>query len=125
MNYISEEFDGDFGFTYKVGIANVLCALLLLGEDTICSDGAHPHMDVRIANIMNKLELPHEDLLWGYVGSAIRMWMLVYGGYTMEEDAKVPPFDTYGDFYNYYFKLLNEYRMRNFPEVEKPAWFTE
>ena len=125
LDYISDEFDGDSGFTYKVGIANVLCALLLLGPDTICSDGAHPHMDVRIANIMNKLDLPHEDLLWGYVGSAMRMWMLVYGGYTIAEDAKVPPFETYGDFYDYYFKLLNEYRMRNFPEVEKPAWYTE
>ena len=125
LSFISTEFSGKFGLTYKVGIANVLCALLLMGQDTISSDGAHPHMDVRIDNIMNKLELPYEDMLWGYVGCAIRMWLLVYGGYTIEEDMKVGPFDTYGDFYDYYLKLLKEYRERNFPEVLKPDWFTE
>ena len=125
LSFISSEFDTGNGFTYKVGIANVLCSLLLMGQDTICSDGAHPHMDVRIDNIMNKLELPYEDILWGYVGCAIRMWLLVYGGYTIEEDMKVGPFDTYGDFYGYYLKLLKEYRERNFPEVLKPDWFTE
>lgn len=81
LSFIATEFSGEFGLTYKVGIANVLCALLLMGQDTISSDGVHPHMDVRIANIMNKLELSHEDMLWGYVGCAIRMWLLVYGDY--------------------------------------------
>ena len=55
LSFIATVFSGEFGLTYKVGIANVLCALLLIGQDTISSDGAHPHMDVRIANIMNKL----------------------------------------------------------------------
>ena len=125
LSFISSEFDTGNGFTYKVGIANVLCSLLLMGQDTICSDGAHPHMDVRIDNIMNKLELPYEDILWGYVGCAIRMWLMVYGGYTIEDDMKVDPFDTYGDFYDYYLKLLKEYREKNFPEVVKPDWFIE
>lgn len=125
LSFISAEFSSKNGGTYKLGIANVLCALLLMGQDTISSDGAHPHMDVRIANIMNKLELSHEDMLWGYVGCAIRMWLLVYGGYTIEEDMKVGPFDTYGDFYDYYLKLLKEYREKNFPEVVKPGWFIE
>jgi len=98
LSFISTEFDGHFGFTFKVGIANVLCALLLMGQDTISSDGTHPHMDVRISNIMNKLELSSEDMLWGYVGCAIRMWLVVYGEYTIKEDMKVGPFDTYGDF---------------------------
>ena len=84
IGYLSEEFDGEWGWTYKIGIADVLCALLLMGQDTISSDGAHPHMDVRIANIMGKLNLPHEDILWGYVGCAIRLWLLVYGEYTIE-----------------------------------------
>ena len=79
LSFISTKFSGNFGFTYKVGIANVLCALLLMGQDTISSDGAHPHMDVRIANIMNKLKLSHEDMLWGYVGCAIRMCYLFMG----------------------------------------------
>lgn len=125
LSFISSEFDTDNCFTYKVGIANVLCALLLMGQDTISSDGAHPHMDVRIACIMNKLDLNHEDILWGYVGCAIRMWLLVYGEYTIEEDMKAGPFDTYGDFYDFYLKLLKEYRERKFPKVFKPAWFTE
>ena len=86
LSFIATEFSGEFGLTYKVGIANVLCALLLMGQDTISSDGVHPHMDVRIANIMNKLELSHEDMLWGYVGCAIRMWLLVYGDYTIVDD---------------------------------------
>lgn len=123
LSFISAEFSSKNGGTYKLGIANVLCALLLMGQDTISRDGAHPHMDVRIANIMNKLELSHEDILWGYVGCAIRMWLMVYGGYTIEEDMKVGPFDTYGDFYDYYLKLLKEYREKNFPEVVKPDWF--
>lgn len=125
LSFIATEFSGEFGLTYKVGIANVLCALLLMGQDTISSDGVHPHMDVRIANIMNKLELSHEDMLWGYVGCAIRMWLLVYGGYTIVDDMKAGPFDTYGDFFEFYLKLLKEYRERNFPEVLKPDWFTE
>ena len=125
LSFIATVFSGEFGLTYKVGIANVLCALLLMGQDTISSDGVHPHMDVRIANIMNKLELSHEDMLWGYVGCAIRMWLLVYGGYTIVDDMKAGPFDTYGDFFGFYLKLLKEYRERNFPEVLKPDWFTE
>lgn len=125
LSFIATEFSGEFGLTYKVGIANVLCALLLMGQDTISSDGVHPHMDVRIANIMNKLELSHEDMLWGYVGCAIRMWLLVYGGYTIVDDMKAGPFDTYGDFFEFYLKVLKEYRERNFPEVLKPDWFTE
>ena len=106
LSFIATEFSGEFGLTYKVGIANVLCALLLMGQDTISSDGVHPHMDVRIANIMNKLELSHEDMLWGYVGCAIRMWLLVYGDYTIVDDMKAGPFDTYGDFYEFYLKIL-------------------
>lgn len=125
LSFISTEFSGEFGLTYKIGIANVLCALLLMGQDTISSDGVHPHMDVRIANIMNKLELSHEDMLWGYVGCAIRMWLLVYGDYPIIDDMKAGPFDTYWDFYEFYLKLLKEYRERNFPEVLKPDWFTE
>lgn len=125
LSFISTKFSGNFGFTYKVGITNVLCALLLMGQDTISSDGAHPHMDVRIANIMNKLKLSHEDMLWGYVGCAIRMWLLVYGDYAIIDDMKAGPFDTYLDFYEFYLKLLKEYRERNYPEVLKPDWFTE
>lgn len=123
LSFIATEFSGEFGLTYKVGIANVLCALLLMGQDTISSDGVHPHMDVRIANIMNKLELSHEDMLWGYVGCAIRMWLLVYGDYTIVDDMKAGPFDTYGDFYEFYLKLLKDYRERNFPEEQKPSWY--
>ena len=125
MEYVSEKFDGSFGQTYKIGIANVLCALLLMGKDTIGSDGAHPHMDVRIANIMNRLNLPHEDILWGYVGCAIRLWLFVYGEYTIEEDSKIAGFDTYGDFYGHYLKLLKEYRQRKYPDVVKPDWYVE
>ena len=125
LSFISTEFESENGFTFKVGIANVLCALLLMGQDTISSDGAHPHMDVRIANVMNSLQIPHEDILWGYVGCAIRMWLLVYGEYTIQEDVNAGPFDTYGDFYDYYLKLLKEYRERKFPEVIKPDWFTK
>lgn len=123
LSFIATEFSGEFGLTYKVGITNVLCALLLMGQDTISSDGVHPHMDVRIANIMNKLELSHEDMLWGYVGCAIRMWLLVYGDYTIVDDMKAGPFDTYGDFYEFYLKLLKEYRERKFPEEQKPSWY--
>lgn len=125
LSFISTEFSGNFGLTYKTGIANVLCSLLLMGQDTVSSDGAHPHMDVRIANIMNKLELSHEDMLWGYVECAIRMWLIVYGDYTIVDDMKAGPFDTYGDFYKFYFMLLKEYREKKFPEVLKPDWFTE
>lgn len=125
MDYVSEKFDGEWGHNYKTGIANVLCALLLMGQDTIGSDGAHPHMDVRIANIMNRLNLPHEDILWGYAGCAIRLWLFVYGEYTIEEDSKIAGFDTYGDFYDHYLKLLKEYRQRKYPEAVKPDWYVE
>lgn len=125
MMYVPEMFDSDWEWNYKIGIANVLCSLLLMGANTIGSDGAHSHMDVRIANIMNKLNLSHEDILWGYVGCAIRLWLLVYGGYTIAEDMKINGFDTYRDFYNYYLNLLKEYRQRMFPDVIKPYWYVE
>lgn len=125
LSYVSEMFNSDWKLNYKIGIANVLCALLLMGANTIGSDGAHPHMDVRIANIMDKLNLSHEDILWGYVGCAIRLWLLVYGGYTIAEDMKINGFDTYGNFYNYYLNLLKEYRQRMFPDVIKPDWYVE
>lgn len=123
LSYVSEMFDSNWGWTYKIGIANVLCCLLLMGPDTIGSDGAHPHMDVRIANIMNKIGLPHDDILWGYIGCAIRLWLFVYSDYTVEEDAELKGFETYGDFYDYYLNLLKEYRQRTFPNVEKPDWY--
>lgn len=125
LSYVSEMFDSNWEWNYRVGIVNVLCSLLLMGKDTICSDGAHPHMDVRIANIMNKLSLPHDDILWGYIGCAIRLWLFVYGDYTIAEDAKLGGFETYGGFYDYYLRLLKCYRQRKFPNVIKPDWFVE
>ena len=32
---------------------------------------------------------------WGYIGSAIRLWLFVYEGYTIEEDSKIEGGDAY------------------------------
>ena len=54
-----------------------------------------------------------------------QQWLLVYGEYTIEEDSKIKGFDTYGDFYDHYLKLLKEYRQRKYPDVVKPDWYVE
>ena len=62
------------------------------------------------------------DVLWGLVGNAIRLWLLVYGGYSIAEDMQVRPFCYYKEFYDYYLGKLRETRQRLYPEYVKPVW---
>ena len=41
-------------------------------------------MDVRIENLVTKLELHEMDLLWGYLGVALRLWLLVFDGLSIK-----------------------------------------
>lgn len=125
LELLSDTFDGEFGFTHKVGAATVLCSLLLMGEDSISGGSRHPHMDYRIRMMMKRLNLDEMDGLWGYVGSAIRLWLLVYGDLTVEEDRKVKGFDYYKDFYERYLGLLTEVRQQRYPQLVKPEWYVE
>ena len=125
LGLLSDTFDGEFGFTHKVGAATVLCSLLLMGEDSISGGSRHPHMDYRIRMMMKKLDLDVMDGLWGYVGSAIRLWLLVYGGLTIEKDREVKGFDYYKDFYERYLGLLTEVRQQRYPKLVKPEWYVE
>lgn len=126
VSLLSDALEGDNGYTLKAGIAILMCSLLLLGEDSIDGGSAHPHMDVRIDYVMNDLDLPQEDQLWGLVGSAIRLWLLVYGGYSIEEDMQVKsPWFYYRDFYNFYLLKLTEVREKRCAPVCKQPWEVE
>ena len=126
VSLLSDALEGDNGYTQKAGIAILMCSLLLLGEDSIDGGSAHPHMDVRIDYVMNDLDLPQEDQLWGLVGSAIRLWLLVYGGYSIEEDMQVKSlWFYYRDFYNFYLHKLTEVREKRCAPVCKQPWEVE
>ena len=123
LDYLSEGFDDEeWGQTYKVGIAVSFCSLLLLSEDSITGEGIYPHMDVRIERIISKLDLPEMDILWGLVGTAIRLWLLVYGDLDIKEDMAMEPVNYYKDFYTRYLALLADFRQRKYPDMTRPAW---
>ena len=63
ISFIQTEYDSAWGNTYKAGVATVLAAILLMSEDSISGDGTHPDMDVRIENLVTKLELHEMDPL--------------------------------------------------------------
>lgn len=125
LDWLAETFGADDGYTNKVGIANLLCALLFMGPDSVSGGGSHPHMDIRIDLLMKRMDVPEIDVLWGYVGSALRLWLMVYGGYSIAEDMALKPFNFYKDFYDYYLARLRETRQRLFPEWVKPDWYVE
>ncbi len=125
FDWLSETFESTDGYTNQAGIANLLCALLFMGPDSVSGGGSHPHMDIRIDMLMKRMNLPKIDILWGYVGSALRLWLMVYGGYTIAEDMALKPFNFYKDFYEFYLTKLRETRQRLFPEWVKPAWYVE
>lgn len=125
FEWLSETFDDESGYTNKVGIANLLCSLLFLGPDSVSGGGSHPHMDIRIDLLMKRMNLPEIDILWGYVGSALRLWLMVFGGHTIAEDMALNPFNFYKDFYEFYLMKLRETRERLYPEFIKPSWYVE
>lgn len=125
LDLLSDTFDGEFGFTHKVGAATILCALLMMGEGSISGGSRHPHTDYRIRMMMKRFDLHEMDCLWGYVGSAIRLWLLVYGGLSIEEDMKTQGFDYYKDFYEHYLDLLTKVREQRYPKLVKPAWYVD
>ena len=125
MDYLSDTFDTEDGYTNKVGIANLLCSILVMSCDSVSGGGTHPHMDIRIESMMSRMNLPETDILWGLVGNAIRLWLLVYGGYSVAEDMALTPFNFYKDFYDYYLLKLRRTRERMFPEYVKPVWWVE
>lgn len=125
FDWLSDTFESEDGYTTKVGIANLLCSLLFMGPDSVSGGGSHPHMDIRIDMLMKRMDLLETDILWGFVGSALRLWLLVYGGYTIAEDMALKPFNFYKDFYEFYLKKLRKTRERLFPNFVKPSWDVE
>lgn len=61
------------------------------------------------------------DSLWGYVGTAIRIGFLVYGGLMIEKDMKIGGFDNYKNFYEHYLDLLSMVRTSKYPKLVKQA----
>lgn len=122
MDYIEKTFNSSDGFTYKAEVAATLSALLLEGADTISGGGTHPDMDLRIDSLMNRLNLHECDILWGFMASAIRLWLLVYGGFTPQEDLQIPPFESYKEMYETYRDKLTLVRRRRYPQVLPRPW---
>ncbi len=106
------------GNTYKAGVATVLAAILLMSEDSISGDGTHPDMDVRIENLVTKLELHEMDPLWGYLGVTLHLWLLVFGGLSIEEDMQQPGFGSYKEIYLFYMEKLKTVRQQRYPKIE-------
>ena len=81
-------------------------------------------MDIRIKNIIKHFDLPDLDPLWGYLGTAIKLWLLHYGGLTFEEDQKIKPggFGSYREFLDCYLLKLEDTRKRMFPKECSRAW---
>lgn len=125
FDWLSKSFDDEDGYTNKVGIANLLCAILFMGPDSVSGGGgSHPHMDIRIDLLMKRMDVPDIDVLWGYVGCALRLWLMVYGGNTIAEDMAIKPFNYYKDFYEFYLAKLRDTRKQMFPEWVKPIWYS-
>ena len=122
ISFIQTEYDSAWGNTYKAGVATVLAAILLMSEDSISGDGTHPDMDVRIENLVTKLELHEMDPLWGYLGVALRLWLLVFGGLSIEEDMQQPGFGSYKEIYLFYMEKLKTVRQQRYPKIVKPDW---
>ena len=112
ISFIQTEYDSAWGNTYKAGVATVLAAILLMSEDSISGDGTHPDMDVRIENLVTKLELHEMDPLWGYLGVALRLWLLVFGGLSIEEDMQQPGFGSYKEIYLFYMEKLKSQELK-------------
>ena len=117
ISFIQTEYNSAWGRTYKAGIATTLAALLLMGEDSISGGGTHPDMDVRIENLVTKLELHEMDLLWGYLGVALRLWLLVFDGLSIKEDMQQPGFGSYKEIYLYYIEKLKIVRQQRYPTI--------
>lgn len=122
ISFIQTEYDSAWGNTYKAGVATVLAAILLMSEDSISGDETHPDMDVRIENLVTKLELHEMDPLWGYLGVALRLWLLVFGGLSIEEDMQQPGFGSYKEIYLFYMEKLKTVRQQRYPKIVKPDW---
>ena len=114
ISFIQTEYNSAWGRTYKAGIATTLAALLLMGEDSISG--------VRIENLVTKLELHEMDLLWGYLGFALRLWLLVFDGLSIKEDMQQPGFGSYKEIYLYYIEKLKIVRQQRYPTIIKPDW---
>lgn len=122
ISFIQTEYDSSWGNTYKAGVASVLAALLLMGKDSISGNGSHPDMDIRIENLVTKLELHEMDPLWGYLGIAIKLWLLVFGSLTIREDLEQQAFGSYKDIYIHYIEKLKTVRQQRYPHIVKPDW---
>lgn len=122
ISFIQTEYNSEWGYTYKAGVATVLAGLLLMGEDSISGGGTHPDMDVRIENLVTKLVLHEMDPLWGYLGVALRLWLLVFGGLSIEEDMQQPGFGSYKEIYLFYMEKLKTVRQQRYPKFVKPDW---
>jgi hypothetical protein len=122
MSFIQDVFNTNRGFTFKAGIATVLSSLLLMSENSISGNGSHPDMDIRIKSLMNALSLSEMDNLWGYMAVAVRIWLLVFNGITVQEDKKQKGFDTHKDMYEYYLDKLKEVRQAKFAKKVSPIW---
>lgn len=124
VNYLKAEFDEEHGKVYQFGIVTLLSALLLTEKSSISGGGTHPDMDVRIRNIISHFELPELDPLWGYLGTAIKLWLLLHGGLTIEEDQRImhAGFGSYREFLDCYLLALENTRKRLYPKECPRAW---
>ena len=124
IEFLKPEFDDDYGRIYQSGIVILLAALLLSDKDSISGGGTHPDMDIRIKNIITHFDLSELDPLWGYLGVAIKLWLLHHGGLTLEEDQRISQIGigSYKEFLDLYLSELENTRKRMYPKECPRAW---
>lgn len=124
ISFLKPEFDGKYGNIYQFGIVTLLAALLLSDKKSISGGGTHPDMDIRINNIIKHFELSELDPLWGYLATAIKLWLLNHGGLSIEDDQKIMQtgVGSYREFLDNYLSELESTRKKMFPKECPRAW---
>lgn len=96
---------------FRVGICSVFASLLLINSESVNGDKSHPDLDCRIKNFIEELDLAESDIIWGYMGCAIYLWLHNYTNYKGDgESESCVHLLTYKEFFYYYLNKLTEYK---------------
>jgi len=52
-----------------------------------------------------------------YLGVAVKLWLLVFGGLSIEEDMQHPGFGSYKEIYSFYMEKLKTVRQERYPKI--------
>lgn len=73
LSLIQETFNKETGRTIKYGIALGLSSLLF-SSNSLEGGEEHPDIDIRIENILSKMDIDEKDNIWGMVSVSLLWW---------------------------------------------------